>query len=57
MFHHSVKNKVIHLNLNVAKIPLMGVLDNFFPVVPIIGIGTSVLSLKHAMKSTTKKES
>ena len=35
--------------------PLMGVLDNFFPTGTYTGIGTSVSSLKHVMKSTTKK--
>ena len=35
--------------------PLMGVLDKFFPTGTYTGIGTSVLSLKHVMKSTTKK--
>ena len=36
--------------------PLMGVLDNYFPTGTFTGIGTSVLSLKHAIKSTTKKK-
>ena len=36
--------------------PLMGVLDNFFPTGTYTGIGTSVSSLKHVMKSTTKKD-
>ena len=33
----------------------MGVLDNFFPTGNYTGIGTSVSSLKHVMKGTTKK--
>ena len=36
--------------------PLMGVLDNYFPTGTFTGIGTSVSSLKHAIKSTTKKK-
>ena len=36
--------------------PLMGVLDNFFPTGTYTGIVTSVSSLKHVMKSTTKKK-
>ena len=36
--------------------PLMGVWDNFFPTGTYTGIGTSVMSLKHVMKSTTKKK-
>ena len=35
----------------------MGVLDNFFPTGTYTGIGTSVLSLKNVLKSTTKKKS
>ena len=35
--------------------PLMGVLDNFFPLVPIQEEVQRVSSLKHVMKSTTKK--
>ena len=34
----------------------MGVLDNFFAHWYYTGIGTSVSSLKHVMKSTTKKK-
>ena len=34
----------------------MGVLDNFFPTGTYTGIGTSVWSLKHVMKSTMKKK-
>ena len=36
--------------------PSFGVLDNFFPTGTFTGIGTSVSSLKHVMKRTTKKK-
>ena len=34
----------------------MGVLDNFFATGTYTGISTSVSSLKHVLKSTTKKK-
>ena len=36
--------------------PNIGVLDNFFPTGTYTGIGKSVSSLKHVMKSTKKKK-
>ena len=56
---------IVEGRMNVEKYPLqcffcqnpfLGVLDNFFPTGTYTGIGTSASSLKHVMKSTTKKK-